>query len=298
MKKKLPIIAIALIFLVGLGILCYPLLSAAINNLAARSEAEEYTKVTKEMPSARQVELLESAQKYNDSLTNNVIITDPFDTEAFKKIGKAYEEALNVDGQGLIGYIDIPKINVYLPVRHSTSEEVLAHSAGHLQNSSLPIGGDSTHAIISAHSAYPTQTFFDYLTDLEVGDEFFVHVLNRTLKYEVDQIKVVLPEETDDLRVIRGEDHVTLVTCTPYSINTHRLLVRGKRVEYDDSKYIVSGAKPVEMGEGFLFFLGYRVPFWAAGLVIAGIVGITVFFVVFFVHRNKKKKARHSKEDD
>ena len=122
-------------------------------------------------------------------------------------------------------------------------------------------------------------------------------MLNRTLKYEVDQIKVVLPEETDDLRVIRGEDHVTLVTCTPYSINTHRLLVRGKRVEYDDANYIVNGAKPVEMGEGFLFFLGYRVPFWAAGLVIAGVVGITVFLVLFFVHRNKKKETRHGKED-
>ena len=182
MKKKLPIIGIVLIFLVGLGILSYPLISAAINNLAARNEAEEYTKVTKEMPSARQVELLESAQKYNDSLTNNVIITDPFDTEAFEKIGKAYEEALNVDGQGLIGYIDIPKINVYLPVRHSTSEDVLAHAAGHLQNTSLPIGGDSTHSVISAHSAFPTQTFFDYLTDLEEGDEFYIHVLNRTLK--------------------------------------------------------------------------------------------------------------------
>ena len=297
MKNKLPIIAIVMIFLVGLGILSYPLISAAINNLAARNQAEEYTKLTKEMPSDRQVELLQSAQRYNDSLTNNVIITDPFDTEAFEKIGKAYEESLNVDGQGLIGYVDIPKINVYLPVRHSTAEEVLAHAAGHLQNTSMPIGGESTHSVISAHSAFPTQTFFDYLTDLEEGDEFYIHVLDRTLKYEVDQIKVVLPEETDDLRVIRGEDHVTLVTCTPYSINTHRLLVRGKRVEYDDAKYIVSGAKPVEMGEGYLFFLGYRVPFWAAGIVIAGIVGVTVFLVVFFVRRNKRKETRRGKED-
>ena len=280
MKNKLPIIAIVMIFLVGLGILSYPLISAAINNLAARNQAEEYTKLTKEMPSDRQVELLQSAQAYNDSLTNNVIITDPFDTEAFEKIG-----------------VDIPKINVYLPVRHSTAEEVLAHAAGHLQNTSMPIGGESTHSVISAHSAFPTQTFFDYLTDLEEGDEFYIHVLDRTLKYEVDQIKVVLPEETDDLRVIRGEDHVTLVTCTPYSINTHRLLVRGKRVEYDDAKYIVSGAKPVEMGEGYLFFLGYRVPFWAAGLVIAGIVGVTVFLVVFFVRRNKRKETRRVKED-
>lgn len=294
MKSKLPIIGIVLIFLVGLGVLCYPLISSAVNNIAARNQAEDYTVTVKKMPTEEQTALLESGKKYNDSLTNNVIIIDPFDQEAFEKIGKAYESALNVDGNGLIGYIDIPKINVYLPVQHYTSEEVLAHSAGHLQNTSLPVGGESTHAVISAHSAFPGQTFFDYLTEMEVGDAFFVHVVNRTLKYEVDQIKVILPEEVDDLRVVRGEDLVTLVTCTPYSINTHRLLVRGKRVEYDDSEYITTGAHPVEMGEGHLFFLGYRVPFWAAGLVIAGVVLMTVFFVVFFIRRNKKK-SQHGK---
>ena len=296
MKKKLPIIGIVLIFLVGLGILCYPLISSAVNNFAARNQAEEYTKITKEMPTQRQQELLASAQKYNDSLTNNVIIVDPFDKEAYEKIGKTYMQALDVDGQGLIGYIDIPKINVYLPVHHSTSEETLAQSAGHLQNTSLPVGGESTHAVISAHSAFPTHTFFDYLTDLKEGDEFFVHVLNRTLKYEVDQIKVVLPENTDDFRIVRGEDYVTLVTCTPYSVNTHRLLVRGKRVEYDDTKYIVTSAKPIEMSEGYLFFLGYRIPYWVAILVIACVVAMTVFFVVFFVLKGRRRGSRKRKD--
>ena len=296
MKKKLPIIGIVLIFLAGLGILCYPLISSAVNNFAARNQAEEYTKITKEMPTQRQQELLASAQKYNDSLTNTVIIVDPFDKEAYEKIGKTYMQALDVDGQGLIGYIDIPKINVYLPVHHSTSEETLAQSAGHLQNTSLPVGGESTHAVISAHSAFPTHTFFDYLTDLKEGDEFFVHVLNRTLKYEVDQIKVVLPENTDDFRIVRGEDYVTLVTCTPYSVNTHRLLVRGKRVEYDDTKYIVTGAKPIEMSEGYLFFLGYRIPYWVAILVIACVVAMTVFFVVFFVLKGRRRGSRKRKD--
>lgn len=289
MKNKIAIIGILLIFLAGLGVLSYPLISSAVNNFAARSQAEEYTKITKAMPSERQQALLQSAKKYNDSLTKNIIITDPFDKEAYEKIGKEYMGALDVDGQGLIGYIDVPKINVYLPIRHSTAEEVLAHSAGHLQNTSMPVGGDSTHAVISAHSAFPGQTFFDYLPEMKEGDAFYVHVLNRVLKYEVDQIKTVLPDNTDDLRVIRGGDYVTLVTCTPYSINTHRLLVRGKRVEFDDSEYIVTGAKPIEMGEGHLFFLGYRVPYWAAILVIAGVVGMTAFFVVFFVRRNRKK---------
>ncbi len=299
MKNKLAIIGIILIFAAGLGVLSYPLISSAVNNFAARSQAEEYTKTVKLMPTERQQELLKSAQKYNDSLTQNIIITDPFDKEAYEKIGKDYRAAMDVDGQGLIGYIDIPKINVYLPINHSTSEEVLAHAAGHLQNTSMPIGGESTHAVISAHSAFPGQTFFDYLTDLQEGDEFYVHVLNRVLKYEVDQIKVVLPDNTEDLKIIRGGDYMTLVTCTPYSINTHRLLVRGKRVEYDDSQYVVTSARPVELSGDHLFFLGYRVPYWAAVLVIVGVVGMTVFFVVFFVRRSRKKgKAKRLAADN
>ena len=295
MKQKLPIIGIALIFLVGLGVLCYPLISSAENNFATRQQAQEYTKITKEMPTARQQELLKSAKQYNDSLTQNVIIIDPFDKEAYEKIGKEYAKSMDVDGKGLIGYIDIPKINVCLPINHSTAEEVLAHSAGHLQNTSMPIGGESTHAVISAHSAYPGQTFFDYLTDLEEGDEFYIRVLNRVLKYEVNQIKTVLPEDTNDLRITRGKDYVTLVTCTPYSVNTHRLLVRGERVEYDDSKYIVTGANAIDLTDDSIFFLGYKIPYWAAILVIAGFVGMVVFIVVFFVRRGrKKKKAAHA----
>ena len=125
---------------------------------------------------------------------------------------------------------------------------------------------------------------------MEEGDEFYIRVLNRVLKYKVNQIKTVLPEETSDLRITRGKDYVTLVTCTPYSINTHRLLVRGERVEYDDSKYIVTGAKAIDLVGDNIFFLGYKIPYWAAILVITGFVGMVVFIVVFFVRRGKKKK--------
>ena len=234
MKRKLAIFGIILIFIAGIGTMSYPLVSSVINNIDSRNHVEEYTKTTKQMSSEETLEMFKQAEEYNHSLTNNVIITDPFDEKAYKKIGANYENALNVDGNGLIGYIDIPKINVYLPIYHGTAEAILAKGAGHLQNTSLPIGGESTHSVISAHTAYPGETFFDYLTDMEEGDEFYIHVLDRVLKYEVDSIKVVLPEETDDLRVVKGKDYVTLLTCTPYSVNTHRLLVRGKRVEYDD----------------------------------------------------------------
>lgn len=290
MKRKLAILGIVLIFIAGIGTMSYPLVSSIINNIDSRNHVEEYTKTTKEMSSEKTLEMFKQAEEYNHSLTNNVIITDPFDKEAYEKIGANYEKTLNVDGNGLIGYIDIPKINVYLPIYHGTTEDILAKGAGHLQNTSLPIGGESTHSVISAHTAYPGETFFDYLTDMEEGDEFYVHVLDRVLKYEVDSIKVVLPEETDDLRVIKGEDHVTLLTCTPYSVNTHRLLVRGKRVEYDDSKYITTGASAASFGDDGIFFLGYKVPYWAAAMIIVGFIALVVIIVIIRLKRTKKKK--------
>lgn len=290
MKRKLAILGIVLIFIAGIGTMSYPLVSSIINNIDSRNNVEEYTKTTKKMSSEKTLEMFKQAEEYNHSLTNNVIITDPFDKEAYEKIGANYEKTLNVDGNGLIGYIDIPKINVYLPIYHGTTEDILAKGAGHLQNTSLPIGGESTHSVISAHTAYPGETFFDYLTDMEEGDEFFVHVLDRVLKYEVDSIKVVLPEETDDLRVIKGEDHVTLLTCTPYSVNTHRLLVRGKRVEYDDSKYITTGASAASFGDDGIFFLGYKVPYWAAAMIIVGFIALVVIIVIIRLKRTKKKK--------
>ncbi|MCI6615870.1 class C sortase [Ruminococcus sp.] len=290
MKRKLAIFGIILIFVAGIGVMSYPLVSSVINNIESRNHVEEYTKTTKQMSSEETLEMFKRAEEYNHSLTNNVIITDPFDEKAYKKIGANYEKALNVDGNGLIGYIDIPKINVYLPIYHGTTDKILAKGAGHLQNTSLPVGGESTHSVISAHTAYPGETFFDYLTDMQEGDEFYVHVLDRVLKYEVDSIKVVLPEKTDDLRVIRGEDHVTLLTCTPYSINTHRLLVRGKRVAYDDSKYITTGASAASFGGDGIFFLGYKIPYWASALIVVVFVALVAIIVIISLRHSKKKK--------
>lgn len=298
MKRKLAIFGIILIFIAGVGVMSYPLVSSVINNIDSRNHVEEYTKTTKQMSSEETLEMFEQAEEYNHSLTNNVIITDPFDKEAYEKIGANYEKTLNVDGNGLVGYIDIPKINVYLPIYHGTTEDILAKGAGHLQNTSLPIGGESTHSVISAHTAYPGETFFDYLTDMGEGDEFFVHVLDRVLKYEVDSIKVVLPEETDDLRIVKGEDYVTLLTCTPYSVNTHRLLVRGKRVEYDDSKYITTGASAASFGDDGIFFLGYKIPYLAAALIIVGFIAIVVIIVIICLRRSKKKKRHADKNKD
>ncbi len=293
MKRKLAIFGIVLIFLAGIGVLSYPLVSSVINNYVSRSSVEEYSKKVAQLPSEKAEELIEQAQKYNSSLSNNLILTDPFDQEAFQKIGSDYENVLNIDDSGLIGYIDIPKINVYLPIYHGTDSEVLAKGAGHMQNTSFPVGGASTHAVISAHTAYPGETFFDYLTDMEVGDEFYIHILDRTLKYEVDKIEVILPEEVNSLRIVDGEDLVTLLTCTPYSVNTHRLLVRGKRVEYDDTKYVDTGVSLASFDNGYIFFLGYKIPYLVAGLIIAGFVSVVVIVIVLILRRSRKKDKKH-----
>lgn len=290
MKNKLPLIAIILIFLVGVGVLSYPLVASVVNNIATRQEADETQKRIKILPEAEKSELYAQARAYNNSLTDNVILTDPFDEEAYNKIGADYAKAFDVDGRGLIGYVDIPSLNVYLPVHHGTSEETLEHYAGHLEMTSIPIGGESTHAVISAHSAFPGETFFDYLTDMKVGDEFYIHVLDKTLKYEVDQVSVVLPEETQQLRIVKGEDHVTLVTCTPYSINTHRLLVRGKRVEYDDAEYIDVPPSVVRAQDNNLYIMGLKVPFWVVGIVIAAIVAAAVIIPIVVIRRSKRRK--------
>ena len=289
MKKTLPLIAVLLIFLVGVGVLTYPLLSSMVNNAQARRGGMEYSDNVEKLENEEIDALLAEAQKYNESL-HRVILTDPFDEASYGLIGENYTEALWMDDNGLIGYVEVPKIDVYLPIYHGTSLEVLSMGAGHLEHTSLPIGGEGTHSVISAHSAWPGQTFFDYLETLEEGDVFYIHVLNMTLKYQVDQIKVVLPEETKDLYIVDGEDYVTLLTCTPYSVNTHRLLVRGTRVPYTEGEEEQNNG--IKLEDGYLHFLGLKLSYLTVGLVIGGFllfVGVVVFLFVR-IRRSKKKK--------
>ncbi len=297
MKRIIPVIAILLIFAVGIGFLAYPLVSSVVNNISARNEAEVNIQKVAQTDEAKIDALFAEADEYNHSLVSTIILTDPFDPESYEKIGAHYRETFNVDENGLIGYVTVPKINVYLPIYHGTSKEVLDKAAGHLANTSLPVGGPSTHSIISAHTGFPTETFFDYLTDLEVGDEFFIKVLNRTLKYEVDQIKVIEPDDTSDLYVIDGEDHVTLLTCTPYGLNTHRLIVRGTRAPYEE-KEDEDKVASVSVENGFIYLFGYRVSFLAAGLILAAFLLVIAAVVFFVIRSNRKKAARHKQQKD
>ena len=300
MKKALPIILILLIFLGGSGILTYPLISSVVNNIEMRKNAAAYFEKTAEKGNAEIDALFAEAEEYNQSLLNTIILTDPFDEESYEKIGAHYMETFNTTDDGLIGYIDIPKINVYLPIYHGTEYEVLAKGAGHLENTALPVGGENTHSVISAHSAFPTETFFDYLVEIKEGDEFYIHVLNRTLKYQVDQIKVVLPTETQDLHVVEGKDYVTLLTCTPYTINTHRLLVRGERVEYDpDEGNDEPSGYIMNTDSGGMFFFGYKLSYLTIGLILGSFVLVVIIVISIIVARRKKgKRVKKSVKDN
>ena len=230
MRKNLSTIILILIFLVGLSVMLYPSVSDAVNRKHQSRAVAGYAEEVEQLSDADYQTYFDAADAYNRQLN-----TTP---NAFYKpdLVSGYAQTLDISGTGIMGYITIPKISVELPIYHGTDEGVLQVAAGHLEGSSLPVGGAGTHAVISAHRGLPSAKLFTNLDELEVGDRFTITVLNRVLTYEVDQISIVLPTEIDQLLPTEGMDYVTLMTCTPYGINTHRLLVRGKRVETTESQ--------------------------------------------------------------
>ena len=225
MKKNRSNIILILIFLVGLSVMLYPTVSDYINQKNQSRAVASYSEEVENLSDVDYQAYFDAADDYNRRLAET--------PDAFYRPEEVsgYTDTLDVSGTGIMGYITISKIGVELPVYHGTSDGVLQVAAGHLEGSSLPVGGAGTHAVISAHRGLPSAKLFTNLDELEVGDTFTITVLDRVLTYEVDQISVVLPTETDLLQPVEGKDYVTLMTCTPYGINTHRLLVRGKRIE-------------------------------------------------------------------
>lgn len=193
----------------------------------ASQVVKDYETNVEEMDEEKIDAMKEAAKKYNEQLSNVVSVDDENENN---EQGESYADLLNI-GESL-GYITIPKINVNLPIYNGTSQDVLSKGVGHMEQSSYPLGGESTHCVLTGHRGLPSAVLFTDLDKLEIGDEFYLHVLDEILAYKVDQIKVVEPNESGDLEIIDGKDYCTLVTCTPYAINSHRLLVRGERTEY------------------------------------------------------------------
>ena len=228
MKKNKSTIILILVFFVGLSVMLYPTISDYVNQLHQTRAVANYAADVDKLSDADYTAYFEAADAFNAQ-----IAADP-DALYFPDRFPSYESTLDVTGTGIMGYITIEKIGVELPIYHGTSDAVLQVAAGHLEGTSLPVDGASTHAVISAHRGLPSAKLFTNLDQLEVGDTFTITVLDRTLTYEVDNISIILPTETDSLKVSEGKDYITLMTCTPYGINTHRLLVRGRRITTPD----------------------------------------------------------------
>lgn len=227
------------IFLVGVGLLVYP----AISNLYYEYQQEKLSDYySQQVVEEKEEELDEEFQEcwdYNASLMKGgVILTDPFAENQLDASSMPYAGLLNTDGQGTMGYIEIPSIDVKLMIYHGTDAEILAKGVGHLQGTSLPVGGNGSHCVLSAHTGLNDKKLFTDLDQLVEGDVFYIHVLGEVLAYQVDQINIVTPDDVEDLRIDANEDYCTLVTCTPYGINTHRLLVRGTRIAYEEAKNV------------------------------------------------------------
>ena len=219
-----------LVFLAGVSIMLYPSISNLWNQHVFRTQVSSYEDELDSGKVDTDAEM-EAAKQYNRELSPKVV-PDAFSAKAGKK-DIAYEEVLDIGSDGMMGYISIPSIDVELPIYHYTKDDVLKKGAGHLLGSSLPVGGKGTHSVISAHRGLPSAKMFTDLNLMQKGDSFYIHVLDKRLKYEVDRIEVVDPDETSSLGIESGKDLVTLVTCTPYGVNTQRLLVRGHRVPDD-----------------------------------------------------------------
>ena len=228
MKKKAnrkSNILLALVFLAGLSLLLYPTVSNLYNTRQHSGIINQYQQQMQSENSETRTRMISQAREYNRQLLER---SNPFVLNLEQQ--KRYEALLNLSGSGLMGYLEIPCIDISLPIYHGTEEDVLQRAVGHLEWSSLPVGGESSHCVVSGHRGLPTADLMTHIDRMRVGDRFYLHVLGETLEYQVDQINVVLPDDTSLLRVEEGRDLVTLLTCTPYGINSHRLLVRGTRV--------------------------------------------------------------------
>ena len=249
MKKKAGNLVICIIFLAGLSLLLYPFVANQWNNYRQKQLISGYEQVVSDKEAAEGIDYdaeRKKAEDYNEALLP-CVLPDSFALAESSGVDPVYMNTLNIAGDEMMGSVEIPKINIKIPIYHTTEEEVLNKGAGHLEGSSLPVGGANTHAVISAHRGLPSASLFTDLDQLKEGDHFLIHVLNETLCYEVDKISVVKPEDTTALAVEDGQDLVTLLTCTPYGVNTERLLVRGHRVPYveeevKEEKTVLSGS--------------------------------------------------------
>lgn len=292
-EKLLLIISIIFIIL-GVGIFLYPSIS---NYLAEKNHVDiirKYDDLVVKIDEEKLNEEKEKARIYNENLSGDPV-HDPFIIGSGYALPENYKEVLNISNDGVMGYVEIPKISVYLPIYHGTSDDVLEKGVGHIQNTSVPVGGNSTHSVLTGHTGLPNAELFTRLDELVIGDIFYIHVLGDVLTYKVFETKVILPDKIDELQILNGKDYVTLVTCTPYGVNSHRLLVKAERVEYEEYSTGKSNTNSEETpSKTENISKHYYLTGTQIGIVIlALILMITVIIIVSM--RNKKNKYKIKK---
>ena len=273
-KSKLFSILTFALLIAGVGVMSYPTVSNWWNDLHSSRAISTYTHVVEEMDPEVMEDMILKAHQYNDSVSRRDRLYYMTTEEK-----ERYQKVLNIDGTGLIGYIEIKSIDVYIPIFHGTTDEVLKTAVGHVEWSSLPVGGEGTHSVLSGHRGLPKARLFTDLDRLSEGDVFTVTVLNKSISYEIDQIRIVYPEEIDSLTLVPGEDYCTLVTCTPYGVNTQRLLVRGRRIAANENGDMVVEAN------------AYRVPNHIVIPAIAIPLLILTLTIALLATRPSKKRS-------
>ncbi len=287
MKRNVIIGTAVVTFLVALIFTFYPLLSSNYNakhqsEIQSQYESQLLTVDTSEIVAAKA-----AAEAYNEHLAGMAI---PYSESALTEAAEGYDSLLNLTSSGIMAYVRIPSLNLSLPIYHGSDEATLERGIGHLLGSSLPVGGSSTHAVITGHSGMSSQVMFSDLPDLEVGDIFYIDVLNETHAYQVDQIVTVLPTDSSYLGIEAGQDLVTLVTCTPFGVNSHRLLVRGSRIDLPDtSEEEISSPAPHESTWTNKYFTGVLIGIIAALLIIAAAD-------VILIRSNKRRQGRYEEK--
>lgn len=282
MKRRILLILLAvLLLLAAAGVAAYPLISNYVNTKYQSVVRTNYEKQVEQADTSELDAALAAAKAYNDSLQ-----PVRFTREQVQTASLDYDSLLNLDGSGIMGYVEVPKLRINLPIYHGTGETVLEEGVGHLVGSSLPVGGDGCHSVLTGHSGVAGNKLFSDIDKLSVGDVFYLRVLNQTLAYEVTDINKVLPHETEMLAPVAGADLCTLVTCTPYGVNTHRLLVRGSRIPYEAAVEIAEEAEnlPVKSTWKEQYYTGLLIGGGTLLLVIlAGII-------ILFVRRRRRRR--------
>ena len=230
-------------FIIALGILLYPLISTWYNSRHQSEIQTQYQQMLEQADDTRIRNAWDHAHAYNKAIRPGTTMMNGFSEDALANAAADYHNQLNLTGDGIMGYVEIPSIRVDLPIYHGTEEMTLEKGVGHLLGSSLPVGGESTHTVLTGHSGMAGKKMFSDVLQMRVGDVFYLEVLGETIAYQVDQIKTVLPHDTSYLGIQEDQDHCTLVTCTPFGVNTHRLLVRGVRIPYEEAEQIVEDTR-------------------------------------------------------